>query len=128
MRFRTLSLATAALAITLFACLLLAPGLVLALFAVPIDAPAGFLARRAAMLFLGFAVLSYLARDVPHSSARQAVAAGVGASMLGLAMLGLAELARGYAGPGILLAVVGELAFAVGHLSLWWRHRQTTGG
>ncbi len=123
MTFRTLTLATSVLSSTLFLVLLLAPGLIFALFGIESATSAAFLARRAAMLFLGFAVLSYLARDAPHSIARQAIMAGVGTTMSALALLGGVELARGAAGAGSLVAIAGETAFAVANLWVWRQHR-----
>lgn len=76
-----------------------------------------FLARRAAMLFLGIAILSFLARDAPASILRNAIAIAFAVMLLGLAATGLYEYARGYAGPGIWIAIVTEVAFAVA----FWR-------
>ena len=81
--------------------------------------------RRAAMLFLGMGVLAQLSRDAAQSPARQAISFGTGVSMLGLATMGVAELARGFAGPGILLAGLAEAALGVLHLAVWARGRQT---
>ncbi len=121
--FRNLSLFTALLALTLCTLLLLAPQLVFALFGVEGNAPAYFISRRAAFLFLGYATLAFLSRDAANSVARQAIIAGVGVMMGGLAILGAAEWLRGYAGPGILLAVGGEAVIAAACLYLWLTNR-----
>ena len=76
------------------------------------------------MLFLGYAILSYLIRNAQHSDARQAVALGICVSMLSLALLGIFELFRGFTGIGILPAIITELFIAVSYFSIWFSHRQ----
>lgn len=46
--------------------------------------------------------------------------------MCGLAGLGAFELSQGHAGPGILLAVMTELAIAFLYLKVWLSHKQVT--
>ena len=75
------------------------------------------------MLFLGYAVVSYLARHAEHSLARQAIILGIGSAMLSLALLGTFELFRGFASFGILFAVGAELSLAVAYFSLWFSNR-----
>ncbi|MEM9131251.1 MAG: hypothetical protein AAGA59_06630 [Actinomycetota bacterium] len=117
--FRLLTTSTTALALTLATLLLAAPGVVYWLFGVDGAETADFIARRAAMLFLGVAAVAYSARHLGPSVGRLAVAAGLGVPMAGLAVLGSIELARGFAGPGILVAVVGETALALGYARIW---------
>ena len=88
------------------------------LFEVEGNASAYFLARRAAMLFLGYAVMAYTVRNAERSHARQAIILGIGTAMLSLFILGGVELVRGFAGFGILLAMVAELLLAVAYFSL----------
>jgi len=46
------------------------------------------------------------------------------ATMFGLALTGTYEFARGYAGPGILLAVIAEIGFGVSFARIWLTGRQ----
>ena len=121
--FRTLISISAALALTLSVLLLVVPGPIFALFSVTTDASGDFVARRAAALFLGVAVTSFLARDLAPSPGRSAIAAGVAVMMLALALLGTVEFVRGYAGPGIFLAVIAEAALGGSLLMVWMRDR-----
>lgn len=112
---------------TLCLVLVVAPGLVLALFGLPTTDPdglGGFLARRAGLMFLGVAVLLWLARGLADQTGRAVISAGTAVLMGGLAIAGVAELARGYVGPGILLAASAELALSVTFTVLWWRARR----
>ena len=112
MTFERLSIFTSILTFTLFASLLLAPELILGLMDVACPPEAAFLARRASMIFLGLAVMSWLARKEPPSATRRALRLGLSTLMFALAILGTVEFARGFAGPGIFLAVVTEVALA----------------
>ena len=111
-------------ALMLFFCLLLVPEWIFILFEVDGNESAYFISRRAAILFLGYAILSYLIRNAQHSDARQAVTLGICASMLSLALLGIFELFRGFAGIGIILAVLAEVFIAGSYFSIWFSHRQ----
>ncbi len=77
------------------------------------------LARRAAMLFLGMGVLSWLSRHAPPGEARDAIATGLALSMGALALLGSIEFARDTMGPGIWLAIPVEIFLALG----FWQTR-----
>jgi len=118
-RFRTLMTVSAILAGTLTVTLSLVPALVFTLFSVTTDPSGDFVARRAAALFLGIAVLSFMSRDLAASAGREAVAAGISVMMLALALLGTLEWLRGYAGAGIFLAVAGETGLGLGLLAVW---------
>ncbi|GLQ18726.1 hypothetical protein [Maritalea porphyrae] len=118
MTFRTLCLLTAALSISLFAILLLYPPLIYSIFAIPAHESADLLARRAAMLFLGVAVLSWNFRGANAPQTQRAFSLGTIVMMLGLASVGIFELARGFAGFGILFAIITELAIAAAFVKL----------
>lgn len=94
----------------LFVFLLLAPGVIFWLFGVPQSETADLIARRAAMLFLGLAVISWSARNAPPSGFRRGFSLGIVVSMLGLAGVGSYEFLRGFADWPILLAVVVEIS------------------
>ena len=117
MTYRTISTAVATLYATLAFVLLLSPGLVNWLFAVPGHATGDFMAKRAAMLFLGLAAIAFLSRDAAPSTARDAIAKGIAVAMIGLALASLYEFARGFAGPGICLAIVIEIVVSMAFFS-----------
>lgn len=71
------------------------------------------------MLFMGFAVICWLARDAEDSAARRAVSAGLAVAFLGLAGTGLFEFARGAVGPGVLPAVAAEVAIGSLYARVW---------
>ena len=121
--FYSLSIVSATLAAAISLCLFGYPQIYFAMFAVEGDEPSFFIGRRLAVLFLGFALLSYTARHATHSTARQAICIGLGASMCCMAGLGLFEVARGFAGAGTLVAVGVELAVAAAYLGIWFANR-----
>lgn len=118
-KFRTLSTITAIVTCVLFLVLLLLPEIVFILFQIPENSSAFFISRRAAMLFLGIAVFSWLGRHSLHSELRQAICAGLSISFLSLAALGLFELIRGYSGIGIGLAIVTESILGLAYSRVW---------
>jgi hypothetical protein len=79
------------------------------------------MARRGAALFLGLAVVLWLARNAESSPTRHAIAVGFSVSCAALAALGIYDFAAGHAGVGILAAVSVEamlaLTFALVRLS-----------
>ena len=98
--YQHISIATAFLCLGLFFTLLLFPDLIYWLFQVEESESSSFMLRRAAMLFLGLAVITWLSRFEGQSTARQAICLGLSVTMLALAILGSAEYLRGAAGPG----------------------------
>jgi hypothetical protein len=117
--FKRLSTVTAAIALTLFFLLLFTPEIIFMLFQVEGNESAFFISRRAAMLFLGIAVFSWLGRNALDSDSRQAICIGMSVSMLALAVLGVMEFARNFVGMGILGAVVTELALGMAYFQIW---------
>ena len=89
----------------------MAPDLIYLLFGVAPHPTADLLAKRAAFLFLGFAVLSFLGRNAPFSSLRQAVTVAMAITIAGLMLVGMYEFFFGIAGPGIWIAIGGEALF-----------------
>lgn len=112
--------------VTLFACLLLSPGLVYWLFGIPGHPSADLLAKRAAFLFLGLAVLSFVGRDAPPSNLRQTVILSMATTVAGLICVGVYEFLAGAAGPGIWIAIIGEAVFLGLYLNLLFRGRATS--
>ncbi len=124
MTYKTVSVAASALYIALFACLLIAPDLIYWLFGIESHTTADLLAKRAAMLFLGLAVLSFLGRNAPYSSLRQAVSAAMATTMAGLMLTGMYEFFLGTAGIGIWSAIGGEALFLSLYLHVLLRDAQ----
>ncbi len=116
--FRNLSILSTALAAALFLTLLFVPGLVFWLFQIATSESATFLSRRAAVLFLGFAILMWLIRNAENSPARRAICIGWGTTMTALAILGTLEFLRGFVGVGIFSAVFIEAFIGVSYLRL----------
>lgn len=117
--FKKLSIVTASLALILFLSLLLLPEPIFFIFQIPEVDSAFFIARRAAMLFLGIAILSWYGRNSLHSELRQAVCIGLGVAMIGLASVGTFEYLRGFAGPGIGLAIIVETLIGLSYFKIW---------
>ncbi len=113
MTYRVTSLVAAFICFTLGILLILVPDFIYWLFSLSGNDLGNFLARRAAMLFFGFATLCYLSRNAPDSALRRSIAAAVAVAMAGLALSGLFEFFRGYVGAGIWLAIVTEIGFAL---------------
>jgi hypothetical protein len=121
--YRNASIATAALSLCLFVCLLLFPGAIFALFGMEGTESAEIMSRRASMLFMGFAVICWSARNAEDSASRRAVSAGLATAMLGLAGTGLFELGRGAVGLGVLPAVVAEVTLGSLYARAWFASR-----
>lgn len=117
--FRSLNKITSGISIALFFFLLFFPEPIFYLFNVAGNDSAYFISRRAAMLFLGFGVISWLSRNAQPSATRQAISLGIAMSMFGLTILGILEFLRGYAGGGIFMAASAELFLAVSYFSIW---------
>jgi hypothetical protein len=76
--------------------------------------PEGLLmARRMGALFLGIALILFLARDAENSDLRRRVCASLSASMAALALFGLYDFVNGGVGYGIWIAITVETFFAV---------------
>jgi hypothetical protein len=124
--YRNMSIATAGLSLCLFVCLLFFPGAIFALFELQEAESAEIMSRRASMLFMGFSVICWFARNAEDSTARQAVNAGLAVAMLGLAGTGLFELGRGAVGPGVLPAIAAEVAIGSLYARVWFASRASS--
>ncbi|MCO4848455.1 MAG: hypothetical protein KC448_10845 [Yoonia sp.] len=110
--FRIISILTALICVVLFALLLLSPVSYPGTYGVNADAGALFMGRRASPMFLGFAVMLWLARDTGPSVLRDALCWGIAAAFAGVALTGTFEYLRGLANAVILAAAAGELLIA----------------
>ena len=117
--FRIVSVITALITLTLCVVLLLIPELIFWLFGIEEHSSAFFIGRRAAMLFLGISVFTWVGRNAEQSESRQSICRGLSISLFTLALLGTIEFLRGYAGIGISLAVTTELILAVLYFRIW---------
>ena len=82
------------------------------------------LGRRMGILYLGLALMFFLARSAPVSAARTALSAGAAVVLTLLPLVGVYELAVGHAGPGILVSIVGESLLAIGFIRILYVERR----
>jgi len=101
----------------LFLTLLLLPELIYWLFQLDQTPSSDVLAKRAAMLFVGFTVLLYTTRNTDNREVQYAVSVSVFTAMAGLALLGIYELIQGAVGLGIFVAVFAEITICALYLT-----------
>ncbi|ESQ77570.1 hypothetical protein [Asticcacaulis sp. AC402] len=123
MSFRSVSSATALLFTILCATLVFFPQPIYWLFGLDPHALGDFMARRAGVLFLGLALIVWLTRETGDPAVQKAICLALAVMMLGLAAMGTFEFARGYAEPGIWLAIVGEITIGAAYVHVWRRTR-----
>lgn len=127
LNFRSLAILCAFVCLSLALIWAFSPKLLLSAWGVDFSYPVGLVGRRGAALFAGIGAMFFWARDAEPSSARSALVAGFMVSGLALAALGVVELVNGHAGPGILSAVVIEVALILASLYVSSReHRSAT--
>ncbi len=119
LNYRLISLLSSSISFALFMCLLFLPEPIFWLFQIEGSESAYFISRRASILFLGYAVISYFSRFAENSEIRQAIILGYMFLWLGLAVLGLFEFLRAYVGVGIFLAIIAETFLFISYLSIW---------
>jgi hypothetical protein len=112
--FRALSGITSSLCFLLALAWGFFPEVLLAIWSIEYSTAVGFVTRRSAVLFAALGVMFFLVRHAPPSVARSALSNGFIVGCFGLAVLGFGEWLNGHAGPGILLAVLVELALGLG--------------
>ena len=116
MNFRNLAILSSLICFGLTLTWTLAPALLLAIWGIEFSYPVGLVGRRGAALFAGIGVMFFAARNAEPSAARSALVTGFIVGCAALATLGIFELASGHAGPGILSAVLVEIALALAFL------------
>ena len=122
MSFKFMATVTAIIAASLALMYGLFPGMVYWILGVPDGGEVGdFISRRAATLFLGFAVLLWSVRGEPQSTMRGSLCLAVAVLTGAIAALGLYELLRGFSGGLHWGVVVLELALMAGFGRLWLR-------
>jgi hypothetical protein len=115
--FHTLAVAAAILCFALAVVWSIAPKWMLAVWGISYSYPVGLVSRRGAAVFLGVAMIFYLARDAALSPARTAISIGFIVGALALASLGIWEFVTRNARATILSAVVVELAIAAAFMA-----------
>lgn len=123
MTFKQISSFSALLFATLGVLLFAMPSVIFWMFELQQHELGDFLARRAALLFLGLTVLCFLARNSQHHEVQRIVSVSMCVSMGAMAMLGAYEALRGYAGPGIWGAIFVEVCVSALFFRAW---RQTS--
>jgi hypothetical protein len=111
--FHFLALFTAALFLLLAITWMFAPTRLLAAWGVTFSETAGMVGRRAGALYMGIALMFFLARNAAPSTTRDALVYGLISTCMILALLGMDEFAKGRANKGILTAVLIEVALCL---------------
>jgi hypothetical protein len=111
--FRRAAIGSAFVCFSLALTWTLIPDLLLFSWGVEFSDAAALVGRGEAVMFAGIGIVFFSARDAEPSSIRDALVAGFVFSCCALAALGVFEYVTGHAGPGILSAVVVEIALAL---------------
>lgn len=124
MSFKTTAIITATVSFVLGCAYLFLGNLVVARWQIePTDAVL-LLERRIGALYIGLAVMYYVARLAPISLARTALSAGTAVALSGLACLGVYEFASGRVGPGIFVSAGIELLIAFAYIRVLYSERK----
>jgi hypothetical protein len=117
--YKVLSYATALLYFYLFYSLLFAPESFVRDMGLAGSETTFILARRAAMLMLGFAVLAFFGAGSAASAARRVITLAICVNMAGFATMSLVEYFRGTVNSSILQAAAIEIFLAVAYFLVW---------
>jgi hypothetical protein len=124
MKFKIFAIITAIVSLLLGAGYLFAGSILIGRWQIePTDSVLLFV-RRMGALYLGLAVMFFIARSVPVSVARMAISAGAAVGCSLLALLGLYEFSVGRVGPGILVSIVVEALIALGFIWILFSDRK----
>lgn len=123
MDFRLLSGITALIAALLSVALMGIPEVLFYLFNIEASDATYFMGRRASILFLGLALVSWQIRNISDNTAQLGVSLSFMVIMFGLAILGSIEFTLGNAGVGIFLAIITELTLGLFYLKIWREKR-----
>ncbi|MEC8326458.1 MAG: hypothetical protein VX100_10230 [Pseudomonadota bacterium] len=126
MSFYKLSAITALIAALLSVALMGVPELLFYLFNIEASDATYFMGRRASILFLGLALVSWQIRNISDKITQLAVSLSFMVIMFGLAILGSIEFTLGNAGAGIFLAIITELTLGLFYLKIWREKRLHT--
>jgi hypothetical protein len=123
MTFQAIALLTAVAGCLLGLRFMVAGGSVLKEWGVEQTAGGLALFRRIGAIYLGLALMFFLARAAPASEIRSAACLVTGSAIALLACLGLFEFLMRRAGAGIFRSIVAEAALAAGFVWVWWGGR-----
>jgi hypothetical protein len=127
MTFRAVATFTSVLLFILGAGYLFAGGIVVGRWNLPATDEVLLVARRIGAIYLGLSVLFFMAKKVPVSGARTAIAAGACAVLTLLVVLGVYEFVAGRVGAGIFVSAGMELLLAIGFLVVLISDRKKEG-
>ena len=129
MSFKTLATVTAAVTAVLGLGYLVDGGLMVGRWRIEPTVSVLLFCRRIGALYVGLAVMLFLARNTSASEARTALCAGAAVITTSLALLGVYELSAGRVGPGMLVSIAIEALLAFGYIwILATRRHDTTAG
>lgn len=128
MRFRTIAVITALVALVLGAGYLFAGRLLVGRWQIEPTESVLLFGRRIGALYLGLCVIFFLARSAPVSVARTALSTGTAVACSLLALLGVYEFSAGRAGPAILASAVVESLLALGYIRILVTERRVVAG
>lgn len=126
MSFYKLSSITAFIAVLLSATLIGIPELLFYVFNIEANGATYFMSRRAGILFIGLAFVSWQIRNIFEINTQQAICLGFMAIMFGLAALGCIEFVLGNTEMGVFLAILTELTLGWFYLKIWRENNLTT--
>jgi hypothetical protein len=124
MSFKTFAVITAVIGLVLGAAYLFVGELVVGRWQIEPTESVLLLGRRIGVLYLGLALMFFLARSAPVSVARTALSAGFAVALMILALLGVYELTAGHAGPGILVSAGIEFLLALAYIRVLFTQRK----
>lgn len=127
MSFRIVATVTAAILLVLGVGYLFAGALLVARWQIEPTESVLLFGRRIGAVYVGLAVMFFLARTVPASLARTALSTGAFVVCSLLSALGAWEFAAGRSGPGILASACVEALLAVAYAGALVRDRRAGG-
>ena len=127
MRFKTIAVITAIITFVLGVGYLVFGAIIVGRWLIQPTDSVLLLSRRIGCLYLGLAVMYFLARSAPVSAARTALSAGTAVALLLLAFSGVYELTMGHAGRGILASSALEFLIALGYIRILFTERRAAG-
>lgn len=83
---------------------------------------ASILCQRTSMFMLGFSVLLFSSKNLPHSIARQNICLATGITMIGLACMGSYEFIKGTVDSSMLIAISLETTLGTSFLIVFFSH------
>jgi hypothetical protein len=118
MSFKTLAVTTAIIAFLLGLGYLFFGSIIVGRWQIQPTESVLLLGRRLAALYIGLAVIFFLARSAPVSIARTSLSIGAAFALSFLALLGIYEFVLGHVGRGILASVAVEALLATGYIGI----------